>query len=80
MKYIPYEIIKAAQNYDSEAIAYILKHFEGFIAAESKTKYESGDGQIKTYTDDDLRYLGQIGLYSAIFRFQFREPPEDFEE
>ena len=30
MKYIPYELIEAAKNYDSEAIEYILKHFEGY--------------------------------------------------
>ena len=78
MKYIPYELIAAAQNYDSEAIEYILKHFEGFIAEESKERYESEGGRTHFYLDDDLRYLGQLGLYAAIFRFQFRDPPEDF--
>ena len=60
MKYIPYELIEAAQDYDSEAIEYILKHFEGFIAEESKERYESEGGRTLFYLDDDLRYLGHM--------------------
>lgn len=78
MKYIPFKTIKAAQDYDSEAIACILKHFERFIADESKEWLEDTEGRAHFCIDDDLHYLGVIGLFSAIFKFQFREPPDDF--
>lgn len=78
MREVPFAIIKAAQDCDSEAVAYILKHFEGYIASRSIVSFEDEEGQTRKYVDEDLRYAGEIGLYSAIFKFRFKEPIADF--
>lgn len=79
MKRIPFSVIKAAKENGSEAVEYIKHHFEGYIASRCLQSYEGEDGQLHTYVDEDLRYLAEIALYAAIFRFQFAEPPEFFE-
>ena len=79
MKRIPFSVIKAAKENDSEAVEYIKRHFEGYIASRCLQSYEEEDGQLRTYVDEDLRYFAEIALYAAIFRFQFTDPPEDFE-
>lgn len=78
MREVPFTIIKAAQNCDSEAVSFIDRHFEGFIASQSLIRYEDEECHLHTYVDEDLRYAGQVGLYSAIFKFQFKEPPNEF--
>lgn len=78
MREVPFAIIKAVQNCDSEAVSFIDRHFEGFIASQSLIRYEDEDNRPCTYVDEDLRYAGQVGLYAAIFKFQFKEPPSDF--
>lgn len=78
MKYVPFAIIKSAQKYDPEAVNHILKHFEGYIASQCLMHYEDDYGHIHSYVDEDLRYQGEIGLYSAIFKFCIHEPPDDF--
>ena len=32
MKYLPFPVIQAAKQNDSEAIEIVLRHFEGYIA------------------------------------------------
>lgn len=78
MKRVPFAIIKAAQEYDPEAVSYILKHFEGYIASQCLMNYEDDFGRVRSYVDEDLRYQGEIGLYAAIFKFCIQEPPDDF--
>ena len=41
--------------------------------------YTDSDGKETSYVDEDLRYLGERALLSAIFKFQFRNPPDDFD-
>ena len=79
MKRIPFSVIEAAKKNDSEAVEYIKRHFEPYIASRCLQSYEEEDGQLHSYVDEDLRYLAEIALYAAIFRFQFTDPPEDFE-
>ena len=79
MKLIPFAVIKAAKMNDIEAAEAIKKQYEGFIANLCLQSYEDENGSIYTYVDEDLRYLAEIALYAAIFRFQFAEPPDDFE-
>lgn len=78
MKKVPLSMIQAAQGGDTEALNYIFKHFEGYIASHSLVRYETPDGQGHSYVSDDLHYLATVALSNAIFKFQFREPPEDF--
>lgn len=78
MKQVPFAIIKAAKTYDPEAVTFILRHFEGYIASKCLTTYT--DEQMKQHpiVDDDLYYRAQLALFSAIAKFEFRDPPEDF--
>ena len=79
MKHIPFTTIKAAKENDIEAAEMIRKHFEGYIASRCLQHVEDEYGRVHTYVDEDLRYLAEMALFAAIFRFQFAEPPEDFE-
>ena len=78
MKHLPVSVIRAAKQNDAEAAEIILRRFEGYIASRCLETREDGNGTVKTYVDEDLRYLAENAVYAAIFKFQFREPPEDY--
>ena len=78
MKRVPFSIIAAAKQSDVEAVDFISRHFEGYIANRCLNSYQDQSGNTLSYVDDDLRYHAEIALLSAIFTFQFREPPADF--
>ena len=40
MKRVPFAIIQAAKSYDSEAIEFVFRHFEGYIAKQSLSTYK----------------------------------------
>ena len=79
MNRVPFAVIKAAKMNDIEAAEAIKKHYEGYITSRCLQSCEGEDGTIHTYVDEDLRYLAEIALFAAIFRFQFADPPDDFE-
>lgn len=35
-------------------------------------------GRTHSFVDEDLRYQAEIALFAAIFKFQFKEPPDGF--
>ena len=76
MKLLPLSVIRAAKQNDAEAAQIILQHFEGYIASRCMETYAVEN---QTYVDEDLRYLAENAVYAAIFKFQFREPPEGFQ-
>lgn len=76
MKLLPLSVIRAAKQNDAEAAQIILQHFEGYIASRCMETYTDVN---QTYVDEDLRYLAENAVYAAIFKFQFREPPEGFQ-
>ena len=78
MKTVPFAIIKAAKECDAEAVDYIRKHFEGYIASQCLTTFEDELGRTHSFVDEDLRYQAEIALFAALFKFQFREPPDGF--
>lgn len=78
MKRVPFPMIQAAQDGDTEALNYIFKHFEGYIASRSLVYSEDDNGRRSSHVSDDLRYLATVALSNAIFKFRFREPPESF--
>ncbi len=78
MKYLPTSVIKAAKQNDPEAADIILRHFEGYIASRCLETYEDESGKRRHYVDEDLRYLAENAVFAAIFKFQFRDPPEDY--
>ena len=78
MKHISTSMIQAAQNCDPDAVRQIFNYFSPFIRRQCFMNYEDTQGNLHSHIDEDLRYQAEIGLYSAIFKFQFREPPENF--
>lgn len=77
MKRVPFPVIQAAKNFDTEAVEFVFRHFEGFIASQCLSDCTDEFGT-RPVVDDDLYYQAQIALFRAIDRFQFREPPDDF--
>lgn len=78
MKRVPFPVIQAAKEFDTEAVEFVFRHFEGFIASQCLIYFTDEYGNMRSYVDDDLRYQAEIALFNAIAGFQFREPPEDF--
>ena len=78
MKRVPFAIIQAAKKFDTEAVEFVFRHFEGFIASQCLIECADGSETTHPLVDDDLYYQAQIALFRAIAGFQFREPPDDF--
>lgn len=78
MKRVPFSIIMAAKGHDAEAVNFIRYHFEGYITSRCLCHRTDEYGNPFSFTDDDLRYRAESAMLSAIFTFQFREPPEGF--
>lgn len=78
MKMVPFSIIVAAKQSDMEAVDFIRRHFEGYIASRCLKYYSDQYGNMKSFVDDELLYHAENAMLSAIFAFQFREPPADY--
>lgn len=78
MKQVPFSIIKTAKTFDPEAVTFILRHFEGYIASRCLITYTDDQQKRHPIVDDDLYYQAQNALFAAISKFEFREPPENF--
>ncbi len=78
MKRVPFPVIQVAKEFDPEAIEFVFRHFEGFIASLSRVDCTDEYGNTYSQVDDDLRYQAEIALFNAISGFQFREPPDEF--
>ena len=78
MKLVPFAVIQEAKKFDTEAVEFVFRHFAGFIASKCQRHYTDEYGKERSYVDDDLRYLAEAAMLSAIFKFRFREPPDDF--
>ncbi len=73
-KTVPFSIIKAAQAEDAEAVAYIRRHFQGYIASKCLVSSEDEFGNTHRALDDELVYLAESALLAAIFKFRFLDP------
>jgi len=78
MKQVPFPIIKAAKEFDTEAVEFVFRHFEGYIASQCLVNYADEYGNIHSFVDDDLRYHAENALFAALTGFRFHEPPADF--
>ena len=78
MKRVPFAMIQTAKTFDPEAVMFILRHFEGYMASRCLTTYTDSDSKSHPIVDDDLYYKAEIALFAAIARFEFQEPPENF--
>ena len=78
MKQVPFAIIQTAKSFDPEAVMFILQHFEGYIASRCLSTYIDRCDKTHPIVDDDLFYKAEIAIFSAIAKFEFQDPPEDF--
>ena len=78
MRRVPFSIIEAAKSYDTEAVDFIRRHFEGYIASQCLSSYTDDYGGTRSFVDEDLRYRAEAAMLSAIFSFRLKEPPDDF--
>lgn len=70
MKRVPFNIIQAAKRFDTEAVQFILQHFEGYIISCCLCRYDDEYGSTHFHVDDDLHYHAEIALFRAIDSFQ----------
>ena len=78
MKRVPFPIIEAAKQCDTEAVNFIRRHFAGYIVSRSLRHYGDQHGNEKNFLDDELLYHAETAMLSAIFTFRFKDPPDDF--
>lgn len=69
-KPIPFEIIYAANNGDTTAIQYILKHYEGYIARLSTKILFDSCGSQYHFVDKDLQDSLTAALLQLILDFE----------
>lgn len=78
MRAVPFATIAAAKQSDMEAIDFIRSHFERYITSRCLNSYSDQHGNMKSFVDDELLYHAENAMLSAIFTFQFRDPPADY--
>ena len=78
MKEIPFTIIDAAKQGNAEAAHQILLHYEGYISSRCLQSYTDEAGNTVSLVNGELYDKAVTALLEGIFKFQYREPPEDF--
>ena len=63
---LPFDVIVAATRGESEALAQVLKHFEGYIAKMSTRIYHDEFGQSFPGVDEELRQRIECRLMAQI--------------
>lgn len=63
---LPFDVIEAATKGDSEALAKVLKHFEGYIAKMSTRTVYDEFGQALPRVDEDLKQRIECKLMAQI--------------
>ena len=63
---VPFEIIEGALARDPDALAYILKHFEGYLITLSTRECTNEYGSPEVWVDYDLKRRLENKLISAI--------------
>lgn len=67
---IPYDVIAKAVASDAEALNYVVKHYEGYIAKMSTDDWLDKNGRPYGYVDEELRRIVEIKLITAILTFK----------
>lgn len=77
-KLIPYAIIVAAKNGDSEAMSQILRHYEPYIIRCSKrTLYDEYGNQYQVVDEEIKNRIQSKLMYQIVYDFDpFRRPPQ----
>lgn len=68
-KLLPYAVIRAAAQGDPEAIAAVLRHYEGYIAKLSQRRLRDEAGNRYLCVDETLRQRLEIKLIAGILTF-----------
>lgn len=66
---LPWGVIAAAANGDTDAICAILKHYEGYIAKLSTRTLRDEDGNTYLYVDEEIRNRLKIRLIARTLAF-----------
>lgn len=66
---LPFNVISAASNGDTDAICAILKHYEGYIAKLSTRTLRDEDGNTYLYVDEEMRNRLKIRLIARTLAF-----------
>ena len=70
---LPFEVIKAATQGEPEALAKVLKHFEGYIAKMATRIYYDEFGQSYYHVDPELKQRIECRLIAQIVqKFEIR--------
>lgn len=70
---LPFDVIEAATQGDSEALAKVMKHFENDIAKKSLRIFYDEFGQSHLHVDDELRQRIECKLMAQIImKFRIR--------
>lgn len=80
MSELKFAVLDAARHGDINATQRILDHFEGYIASRCLRAYADEAGTERAFVDEELRQRATTALLESIYRFQYREPPDDFIE
>ena len=70
---IPFSVIVAATDGDTEAINQIVKHYSGFIAKRSLRPMKDEYGNQHIVVDETLRRRMETRLITKILSFEIRE-------
>lgn len=69
-KPLPYTIIRPATQGDPDAIAAVLRHYEGYIAKLSTRRLFDENGNIYNSVDEAMRRRLEIKLIASILTFR----------
>lgn len=69
-KLLPFPVIEAASNGDTDAINQVLKHYEGYITTLSTRTLYDEYGNPHICVDEGIRRRLQTKLITAIISFQ----------
>ena len=66
---LPFPVISAAANGDTNAMCAILKHYEGYIAKLCTRTLKDDAGNTYSYVDEEMRNRRKCALLPALLRF-----------
>ena len=66
---LPFPVISAAANGDTNAMCAILKHYEGYIAKLCTRTLKDDAGNTYSYVDEEMRTGCKCALLPALLRF-----------
>ena len=68
---LPFPVISAAANGDTNAMCAILKHYEGYIAKLCTRTLKDDAGNTYSYVDEEMRNRLQVRLITRTLAFHF---------